>query len=220
MNLKISIVIPTFNHWILLHQILFDLYTNCSKADEVLVVNNGSTDLECTTGMDWWVQSKMLPIEEVKIEKNVGFLRAANIGVREAKGDVVILISNDVRVQCDLVDIVSKSVNDKTIVGGVLYDRSTGWNEFNGKVFPYLEGWLLAFTKQAWDDIGGFDRLYEPCDFEDVDFSTTAIRKGYTLVGLSNPNLYHMGGQTLGYNPEREKLTKINQQKFKDKWIK
>ena len=127
-----SIVIPTFNHWELTHSLLYDIYNNCSKVDEVLVVNNGSTDKECFSGMDWWVESKLLPIHEIYINKNVGFLKAANLGVKSADGDVVILISNDVQVKTDMVDKVSKLVSDKVIVGGILYDFDTGWNTIWG----------------------------------------------------------------------------------------
>lgn len=201
-----------------------DILQYCSPVDEVIVANNGSEDEAVAAGIKWWKSTGKLPIKEFRAEENIGFLKICNMSVEKAKGDIVILISNDVSVREDMVAQIENllSVPGKRIIGGVLYQHDTGWNTFGSTTFPYLEGWLLSFHKRSWDDIGGFDERYSPNDFEDMDFSTAAIDKGYLLVPLihaSNPRIWHTSGQTLGYGPEREKLTKKNQAKFKKKWI-
>ena len=67
--------------------------------------------------------------------------------------------------------------------------------------------------------MGYFDDRYAVSDFEDVDLSTTAVSLGYNLVPLNNPGLVHLGGKSIGYSPEREARTRINQEKFEEKWI-
>ena len=221
--MKISFVIPSFNHWDLTHQILYDIYNTSPNVEEVLVINNGSIDKENYTGIQWWENTKMLPITDLLIEKNVGFLKACNVGVKEAKGDIIILVSNDVRIHNDILPYIlqcMKIYKDRCIIGGKLYTESTGWNNFDGKIFPYLEGWLLAFTKDAWNEIGGFDPLYIPNDFEDIDFSISAKALGYTLISLPAVDTTHIGAQTISYGPEREALTEINREKFRKKWVK
>ena len=106
-----------------------------------------------------------------------------------------------------------------SLVGNFTQSQLDGMN-FDGKIFPYLEGWLLAFTKDAWNEIGGFDPIYAPNDAEDIDFSTTALSKGYKLIPLPEGLVTHIGSQTLSYGPEREALTKINIEKFRKKWMK
>ena len=64
---------------------------------------NGSTEKEVKDGLAWWATTHMLPIETITLKENVGFLRAANIGLKAAVEDVVILISNDVRTKKDVV---------------------------------------------------------------------------------------------------------------------
>ena len=52
------------------------------------------------------------------IEKNVGFLKACNVGVKEAKGDIIILVSNDVRIHNDITHYIlecMKIYKDKCI---------------------------------------------------------------------------------------------------------
>lgn len=227
MDKKVSIVIPIYNHWELVHQLLFDLYTyNRDSIYEIILVDDDSTEDSVYGGARWWksIYSGMdnsNVIKYVKLEKNVGFLRSSNCGMNQASGDILILISTDVRCPCKFVeDVVRVLSAPKTITGGKLLNFDTGWNKFYGKIYPYIEGWLLACTKEAWDTIGGFDDRFAPCDFEDIDFTTAALSKGYGVIALDNPKIVHLGAQSIGYNLEREKGTNINKIKFEEKWTK
>lgn len=218
-----SFVIPVFNKYSLLHQCLFDIYQKCSSVDEVIIADNGSTDADFYAGLDWWKKGDMLPIRHLHIKENVGFLKASNIGIKKATGDVICLISNDVRIYKDIV----KGIFDKlsgwgggALVGGRFIDWDTGWNQFNNRVFGYLEGWLLATTKDAWSELGYFDEIYIPNDFEDVDLSTKAVSLKYELIALPEDMTHHIGGQSIGFNSEREAITLANKEKFKQKWCK
>ena len=216
--IKVSIVIPFYNRWELTHQLLWDIYNQCRDVDDVVVVNNGSTE---THGLSWWQDSKMLPLRVVSLVPNRGFLLGSNAGLKAAMGDVVALISNDVRIKGNLTGMlrVTYTLHPRVVSGGKLYTGDTGWNNFNGHIFPYLEGWMIAAGAEVWRELGYFDERYAPNDFEDVDLSTTARSKGLELVELPSGLAEHMGAQTLPYGPARENLTKINQQKFKEKWI-
>lgn len=216
--MKVSVVIPFYNHWDLTHSLLFDLYNFCRGIDEILLIDNGSTEKD---GRDWWIDNGMLPLKVIRIPENIGFLKAANYGMAEATGDVLILISNDVQVKENVIDAIKQyCIKGRSIVGGNLLSYDTGWNTFNNQIYFYLEGWLLACWKIDWQDIGGFDEQFSPNDYEDVDFSTTAIHKGYALHGLGSPLVSHQGGATLKYSPERQALTERNREKFRQKWVK
>ena len=77
----------------------------------------------------------------------------------------------------------------------------------------------MCFTRDVWDDLGGFDPIYEKFDAEDVDISTMALIKGYTLRPLNSRKLHHMSGQTVRkYYPNREEYTRKNLKRFQKKW--
>lgn len=220
--MKTSVVIPCYNHYDLLHQILWDLYKNCKdEINEVIVVNNGSTDSGWNDGLEgFWFKQKLLPIKVVYIKDNIGFLLAANKGMSVASGEVLILISNDVRIYGNVVrtakEILFTYPNDA--VGGKLLNFDTGWNTFDGVTYPYLEGWLLGCTKELWQKTGGFDEQFAPSDMEDVDWSTTVKKLGGSLIEIKS-SFEHIGAQTYGYNPEREARTIKNKEKFRKKWV-
>ena len=217
--MKVSFVIPIFNHWDLINTLLVDVTRYCS-ADEIIIVDDCSNDQETLDGIAWWVHNYD-NIKIIRPPENLRFLRAANLGISKATGDAVCLVSSDVRVEDDLARITRDllTVNPKRLIGGVLYSTTTGWNEFDGKIFPYLEGWLLCCLKSTWEDLGGFDERYCPSDMEDVDLSTTAKQKGYELYPINSPKIRHLGGGTIGYSDERMAQTIINKEKFRNKWV-
>jgi GT2 family glycosyltransferase len=210
-----------------LHQILWDIYDKCqpsiSSILEVIVVDDCSDALDYHDGLEWWKGNGMLPIRHVRMNKNVGFLKASNTGLKKADGDVVCLISNDVRIYKDIVRGIFDKISGwpvPVLVGGRLLDWNTGWNEFDGKIFNYLEGWLLATTKYAWSELFYFDEQFVPHDFEDVSLSTKALSLGYELIELPSEMTHHLSGQSIGFSSEREDITKRNREIFKQLWIK
>jgi GT2 family glycosyltransferase len=219
--MKTSFAVPIYSKWSLTHQLLFDIYHKCSDVHEVVVVNDNCNNQDVMDGLEWWKSNGMLPIKVIKLEENVMFLKASNIAIKACTGDVIITISNDVRIHRDIVNPILALLesNDKSLMGGRLLDWDTGWNTFNGKIFPYLEGWLLATTKENWEELGYFDERYAPSDMEDVDIATTAKSKGYMLASLVSDITTHLGAQSIGYNPEREKITIANKEKFRQKWL-
>jgi GT2 family glycosyltransferase len=217
--MTVSIVIPYHDGWALTHQLLLDLYKqDRDNINEVMLVDDASDD-GSISGATWW--KKLLPVRVFRFEENMGFLRSANKGLKKATGDIKILISNDVRVYQPFIQqiITLLEENPTQLIGNYFHATDTGWNKFADRLFPYMAGYLLASTSDGWDDLEYFDELYVPSDMEDIDLSTTAIKLGYKLTSLNLSSITHIGGQTIKYGVEREKITNVNKEKFKNKWI-
>jgi len=216
----VSVVIPCFNGWGMTHSLLMDIYKQFPSDTEVIVVDDCSTQEDVQKGLGWWKESMLKDrLRIFRNEVNSGFLRSSNFGASKASNDVVALISNDVKINEKVVpDVLDALKSDiPTLVGNRLLDYDTGWNKFGEVIFPYLEGWFLAFRKEEWTEFGGFDERFRPFDFEDVDISTTYLHNNGKLVCI-DADMVHLGAQTYKYSPEREAQTKINQEKFKRKW--
>lgn len=216
-----SIVIPTFNHYNLLHSLLYDIYMVARTVTEVIVVDDASTDDDYAKGLEWWKTNGMLNIRHLRMKENGGFILSSNAGIKRAIGDVVCLLSSDVKVRTDFTEPILGILRSRprTLVGNRLIDWDSGWNTFNGKIYPYLEGWMLTMTSKGWKDLGYLDEDLVPWDFEDVSLSTLAVQKGYDLYPLSDNRITHIGGQSIGFNPEREAITNRNREIFRKKYV-
>jgi GT2 family glycosyltransferase len=220
-GMSISAVVLTYNKWELTHQLLSDI-RQYFPADEVLLVDNGSEDDEVYQGGKFWKKSKLIPtLRYVEIEENLGFSGGANYGLREATGTMKVLFSNDLRIYnrqaFDFIAECATRPDDKVLIGQTYYTGDTGWNKFGDTVYPYLSGHFLA--SNGWEELGYFDERYKPYDFEDVDLSTQAIKLGFEMLTIPERSIHHKSAGTIGYSPEREKVTRCNQRKFEAKWI-
>ncbi len=224
---KVYIALLAHNHYDLTLKRLYELMRHCSESVEcVYVINNGSTD-ETHEGLHWWKSGNTsLRVKEIPIESNLGFLLGANYGLQTVvkdtqPDDMIVLLSNDVLIAGNFINGIREMQNDqKQLMAGKYLYFDTGWNKFGDKLFPYLEGWMLAATAKNWDTLGYFDPRYAPNDYEDVDLSTTALGMGFEFVVVGAGSLFHQGGGTLGYTPERLEQTMKNKQKFEEKWLK
>lgn len=218
---SITVVIPCYNGYAMTNSLLLDIYKLFPKDTQVVVVDDCSTDVEVLDGLKWWKKNMFVGRMEIySNEENLGFLRTANYGVSQAKTDIVCLISNDVKIyESPVKEILDtfETVEVPLLMGKTLYSHTTGWNTFDGIIFPYIDGSFLAFRKKEWENFGGFDERYIPFDFEDVDISTHYMKSGGHLQ-VFQANVVHLGAQTNRYSPEREAQTKRNQEKFRQIW--
>jgi GT2 family glycosyltransferase len=221
---NVSVVIPAYGDRGLLDALLLRLDNYCSDSvDEIVIVDNGNHWKEAEhIGKERWVH----------LPQNIGFGPAVNCGAALAKGDILVIISTDVEFSEDVIGEAKTILDngDSLIVGGKLWKTDTGWNKIGDILFPYIEGWFIAVWKTDWVEVGGISPEFYPYDYEDIDFSTKVLkREEWFLLGedpntflreLKAPTLRHLGGRTLGYNPEREAVTQAHRKIFEEKWVK
>ena len=88
---KVSIIILSWNTQKLLEQCLKSIPFSV----EIIVVDNGSTD-----GTLHFLDSLKWPnLKIIKIDKNLGFAKANNQGIKAASGDLIMLLNSDTIVQ-------------------------------------------------------------------------------------------------------------------------
>jgi hypothetical protein len=103
-----SVVIPNWNGKDLLAKYLPSVIEACSDS-EVMVVDNGSTD-----GSVEFLSEKFPRVRVLALGRNLGFGGGSNAGFRAAKGDVVVLLNSDMRVEPDfLAPLLSAFTDDK-----------------------------------------------------------------------------------------------------------
>lgn len=227
-DLKVSIIIPFYNHWDLTHNRLYELYRHAPEYCEIILINDASTEMDCEGGVAWWqkVQTMLNPVRYKKNKENLGFGGSMNVGAQYAKGDILVFLSNDVTISGNFFDLIVTILrnNPTALIGGQVVDWAAGWNEFDFDghhiVIPYANGWLLAVNKNIWKEIGGFDPRYGKFDFEDVDLSTWFFIRGYDIISLNSDYVKHehQGATISTLGVDRLAITKRNREIYINKW--
>jgi GT2 family glycosyltransferase len=89
----VSVVTINFNQTAVTRDLLVSLRNISYPAIEIIVVDNGSRDTS--------VQSLKQEFPEINLiitGKNLGFAGGNNVGIKDAKGEYILLVNNDVEV--------------------------------------------------------------------------------------------------------------------------
>jgi GT2 family glycosyltransferase len=217
--MKISIIIPNYNGENLLKKnlpkvfVAAEYYLDKEESHvDIIIVDDCSGDNSITEIQSFGLTSSPsraksrdnLKLKIIRNEKNLGFSSTVNRGVKEADGEVVILLNTDVRPEKDfLIPLLSHFKDerlfavgcmDKSIENGKIILRGRGlgkWKkgflihergEVNKTDTLWVSGGSAAFKRSIWEKLGGLDELYNPFYWEDIDISYRAIKSGYKIV--------------------------------------
>jgi len=107
-----SIIIPNYNGKKFLESSLGSIFKQKGKIKkEVIVVDNGSAD-----GSVEWLKRPTAPTfrgEKLKVifnKKNLGFAKAVNQGIKQAKYDYLIVMNNDLKLEKNWLQIMEKAI--------------------------------------------------------------------------------------------------------------
>lgn len=208
----ISVIIPTYKNTLVS---LTNLKKNIPhlKDCEIIIVND---DPEIS------IENELLSYSAVKLienEKNLGFAGAINRGVREASGEYLLLLNSDVVLHNDhfkralehfekdpslfAVSFAQVEKNKKTVGKNKLYWKKgfvrhkASENKKFGET-AWAEGGSSIFSKEKFLNLGGFDELYSPFYWEDIDLSYRAWKAGFTVLFDPSIIVTHHHESTIG----------------------
>lgn len=188
---------------------------------ELILANDGSVESKTYTMLEH-CRTKYPFFRTVRFDVNRGFASINNLAARESEGDILCFLSDDVQILKPFWNEIKMEDLEKTFIGGRYITQDTGWNCWRTSIFPYLEGWCVICTRSAFEDVGGWDKNYDPHDYEDIDLSTTARAYSYKLKEFPKGNFKHSLGGTIGRkksDTERLKVTQRNRLYFESKWV-
>ena len=219
----LSAVIPTWNRADLLRAILTNLRGQTRPPDQIIVVDNGSTDSAPAVAQNFGATLISLPT-------NQGFATAVNEGIRQSSSDWILIVNNDVELQPHWIHLLVTAAERECAdfaAGKLLQSARQGhidgtWDlvSRSGHAwrcgFGHRDGnlWSTArkvqavpmtaalFHRRVFDRIGLLDTRFEAY-YEDVDFGIRCALAG--LEGIYEPaaEATHMGKSTLGKQSPR-----------------
>ena len=228
----VSIVIPTWNGRALLAEYLpsvvtaAEQYTNSQgRQVEIIAVDDGSTDGTKSFIEDHFAKSGL--VKTKILERNSGFVAAANAGFASARFDIIWLLNNDVRVERDAIaPVVAHFDNDSVFAvcskamrlgteyldgGGKLglFERGFWRVYLNYDVLPddhgedarwqsfFGSGGYTAYSASKLKTLGGFNELLAPAYWEDVEICYRAWKRGWVVEYEPNSLVSHVSSATM-----------------------
>ncbi len=196
----VSIVIPNWNGADKLVDTIEALLWNLKELSypfEIIVVDDASTDNS---------REILRVFDNITIEynnTNQGFSKTANKGVQLAGYDLVFIMSNDIVIGDSFESLIAH-FNDPSVFavspqvmwsdGRFAYGkRSVMWHHGYFKVREHSEytypvhtlfacGGSGMFRRNVFLELGGFDDMYSPFYWEEIDLCYRAWKRGYTVI--------------------------------------
>lgn len=207
-----SIVIPNWNGEKLIRRNLPAVLA--TGANEVIVVDNGSTDGSVIFLEKLQRSNKTIRI--IKLDNNYGFAYACNLGVSKAKGEIVVLLNNDVIPERSCLKVLDGDFDDMKVFAVSLGETEWSWAKGMWKsgfiehepgkrtdkvhISFWASGGSAAFRRKTWITLGGFDNIYAPFYWEDTDLSYRAWKRGYKVVWNPKSVVRHQHESTVKAN--------------------
>ena len=225
---RVSVIILNYNGRHFLKDCLGSLAHQTFSDFEVLLADNGSTD-----GSVEFVRQEFPWVRALQLDRNYGFCGGNNRAVEQSKGEFVVLLNNDTKVDLNWLGELLKPALDHPDVGacasrilfidrpeiiyaagdsyaafGVGLQRGHGWPAAGRFVQPeevFSACACAALYRRAMlDEIGLLDEDFF-CNYEDTDLGFRARLAGYRCLYVPRAIVYHHGGATVGIrNPRVE----------------
>jgi len=214
--MTVSAVVPQWNRRELLEKLLRSMQDQQRHFDEVIVVDNGSTD----DSADFAERSGA---RVIRLKKNFGFAAAVNRGIEAASAEWVAILNNDVTLEppwlAKLLDQagdawfatgkILSAKNPKLIDGtfdeisraACAYRCGSGkpdspfWN--HPREIRFAPMTAAIFRRRLFDEIGPLDERFGSY-LEDVDFGIRCAAGGRSGVYVPEAVAYHAGSATQG----------------------
>jgi hypothetical protein len=217
----VSIIIVNYNGLNFLKGCLSSLMVQTYPDIEIIFVDNGSMDESAA-----YVKKEFPSVRIVVNKENFGFAKGNNIGINDAKGDLIATLNNDTKVSPVWIEELVKAINSRKDVGmcaskmlfmkdsniinstgiyisrsGACWDRGifekdTGQYDSAEDIFGPCAG-AAMYKKDMLQEVGLFDEDF--CAYvEDVDLAFRGRLSGWKCIYVPKAIVYHVHGGTAG----------------------
>lgn len=226
----LSVIIVTWNGRRFLDPCLRAVSAQLQPSDEIIVVDNGSVD-----GTADWLAHAWRRVRLIALPSNLGFAGGVNVGLRAARGELLLLLNNDAFVESGCVPALVETMYQYPQIGaaagvltfdhrpeliasagitarrdGLALDRWTGCNVHSlpatRQAVMGASGGLALYRRTMLEDIG----LMAPDFFnylEDVDLAWRAQLRGWACFLAPNARARHIYSATGGQgSPLKQRL--------------
>ncbi len=200
-----------------------------SHSYEVMVIDDcGSDDSLSILEKEFpWVRAEKTP-------RNLGFQGANNHAAKLADSPVIMLLNNDIKLHPDSLIHLAKYFDDQDnpvfAASGRIYDFDETSFLYGNRGGYFRHGHFHLYEKDAFDksqtlfacggammvdrlrylELGGFDSLYHPLYYEEIDLSYRALKRGWEVVYDPESIAYHKVRGTITRQKKLKQIGRIS----------
>lgn len=205
---KVSVIVVCHSKYIPMLRIALDSLNNQTPHELIIIANGCNID-----------HPKAVSVPRQSLA------RASNHGISLASGDYIVRMDADDWADSELLRVESEYLDANPGVDCVWCDyveakSKTKTDEFELFFLEHAPQYELEhacgamFRKQVWESLGGYD---EQLEYQEAfDFWSRFNRAGYRAERVEIPMyLYRRGHDSMSTNPERDKVRKALEEKYK-----
>ncbi len=218
---RVSIVVVNFNSGGLLERCLSAVDRQTLRPQQVIVVDNDSTDGSATG-----LETRHSGVRVIHLRENLGFAAANNLGIKSCNSDWIALLNPDAFPEPDwlaallratrsypkysfwgshMINAADPNLMDGT--GDTYHVSGFAWRRDEDKsttqcsnepheIFSPCAAAAL-YRRDCFLEVGGFDERYF-CYLEDVDLAFRLRLTGYRCLCVPDAVVYHVGSAITG----------------------
>jgi GT2 family glycosyltransferase len=211
--MRASVILVIYNGARYLEACLEALLQETRPDDEIILVDNASSDGSASLVQERWPQAKF-----IRNEVNRGFAAACNQGAQQARGETLVFLNQDTRVLPGWLNVLVDGLCAGENMGlttsklllmsqperinlcgqdlhytGLSFGRGaleTADNFNQPQAVGAVAGASFAIRRALWEQLGGFDPAFFMY-YEETDLSWRAALRGYTSWYLPGSAAYH-----------------------------
>ena len=228
-----DIIIPVWNAVEHTRDCLNSILAKTDYPYRLIIVDNAS-DVKTGAFLDRLAEDSKITL--IRNEKNVGFIKAVNQGLRNSDAPYVCVINNDTVVTQGWLSEAMRIMENNPDIGllnpasnnlGICAPKGQNLDDFaqslssqNGKFIEMgaAIGFCMFIRRDIVNKIGYFDEIYGMGNFEDTDYSRRAVLIGYKCAMAKGSYVYHKGSASFKQLKDFDRDFKRNKEIFHKKW--
>lgn len=241
-NPQVSIIIPTYKDLLYTRRCLKSISNSKSKISyEIILIDDSPPNAKVR---------ELSEIENIKLisnNKNIGYLKSCNLGVKKSNAKFICLLNNDTQVSDFWLDelirtfslfpkagiVGSKLLNENLLIqemGSYIFYDGNGYNFGRNKQNSVFENFVREVTycsaasvllkRSDFIKVNGFDHDYYPAYYEDVDLAFKLRELGKKTYCNPRSEVIHTESVSMGKtdNSKKSQYMKKNREVFLSKW--
>jgi len=210
----VTFIVPNYNQRHLMDFCLPPLLAEAGDRHRVLVVDDASTDDTVA-----YLRASYPQVRVVALSRNQGFGGAVRAGIAASDTPLFALINTDVQVRPGWLAVILPHFDRPDtfavcsridLPGGSQMETGNVAAAWSGILEPYhvpparpgpilyAGGASSVYDRAKYDALGGFETVYRPMYFEDIELGYRAWRRGWRSLFEPNASVYHQRRAWIG----------------------